>query len=139
MNETVDNELETPTGKGTADENFPVGSFLLSPYRRRHVALFYSLARAMDDISDNGDLLPEDKLARLDRFEKALTGKVLGDPALTKAYEVARSSTQTGVTLRHSVDLIKAFKQDAVKRRYVDWGDLMGYCNLSASPVGRVI
>ena len=37
------------------------------------------------------------------------------------------------------LDLIAAFKQDAVKLRYRDWDDLMGYCILSASPVGRYL
>ena len=106
---------------------------------RPHVAIFYNLARATDDIADNGELTPEDKLSRLDRFEKALTGNVRGDPDLQKSYAVAQSSEDTGVPVRHSVDLIHAFKQDAVKLRYSDWDDLMGYCALSASPVGRFL
>ena len=32
-----------------------------------------------------------------------------------------------------------AFKQDAVKLRYDDWADLMGYCENSANPVGRYL
>ena len=68
--------------QGSGDE-FSVGSFLL-PRLRPHVAIFYNLARATDDIADNGELTPEDKLSRLDRFEKALTGNVMGDPDLQK-------------------------------------------------------
>jgi phytoene/squalene synthetase len=45
----------------------------------------------------------------------------------------------TNVPVRHGLDLIAAFKQDAVKLRYADWDDLMGYCLLSASPVGRYL
>ena len=44
-----------------------------------------------------------------------------------------------GVTTRHLADLIDAFKQDATRRRYADWYDLMGYCNRSAAPVGRFL
>lgn len=139
MNKTPASDIETPTGKGAGDENFPVGSFLLPRKLRPHVAIFYNLARATDDIADNGELTPEDKLSRLDRFEKALTGNVRGDPDLQKSYAVAQSSEDTGVPVRHSVDLIHAFKQDAVKLRYSDWDDLMGYCALSASPVGRFL
>ena len=139
MNGQDDRGLETPTGKGAGDENFPVGSFLLPRALRPHVATFYDLARATDDIADNGDLSAKEKLDRLDRFEKALTGAISGEPALEKSYAVATSSASTGVPVRHSVDLIHAFKQDAVKLRYDDWDDLMGYCNLSASPVGRFL
>ena len=131
--------IETPTGKGAGDENFPVGSFLLPRALRPHVATFYTLARATDDIADNGDLSAEEKLSRLDRFEQALSVENGDDPAVDKSYAVARSSRETGVPVRHSVDLIHAFKQDATKLRYDDWDDLMGYCNLSASPVGRFL
>ena len=135
--------IETPTGKAAGDENFPVGSFLLPKALRPHVATFYALARATDDIADNGALATDDKLARLDRFERALTGNLpgQGDPdlALKTSYAVARSGKATGVTVQHSIDLIHAFKQDAVKLRYDDWDDLIGYCTLSASPVGRYL
>jgi hydroxysqualene synthase len=131
--------IETPTGKGSGDENFPVGSFLLPKALRPHVATYYALARATDDIADNGELSAEDKLARLDRFEKGLTGEIPGDPALEKSYAVLRSAAATGVPVQHAIDLIHAFKQDAVKLRYDSWDDLMGYCNLSASPVGRFL
>jgi phytoene/squalene synthetase len=46
---------------------------------------------------------------------------------------------ETGVPTRHGTDLTIAFKQDAVKGRYTDWGDLMGYCDNSAAPVGRYL
>ena len=35
--------------------------------------------------------------------------------------------------------VLKAFRQDAVKNRYEDWDDLLGYCELSANPVGRYL
>jgi hydroxysqualene synthase len=133
------NNLETPTGKGAGDENFPVGSFLLPKALRPHVAIYYDLARATDDIADNGDLTPEDKFARLDRFEKGLTGEIPDDPALEKSYAVLRSGAETGVPVKHAIDLIHAFKQDAAKTRYESWEELMGYCELSASPVGRFL
>ena len=131
--------LETPTGKGAGDENFPVGSFLLPRRLRPHVATFYAVARATDDIADNPDLAPEDKLHRLEMFAEAIRGERFHDPALEKSYRMRRSLAQTGVTERHICDLIAAFKQDATKLRYRDWDDLMGYCNLSAAPVGRYL
>lgn len=139
MTQTGADSIETPTGKGSGDENFPVGSFLLPKALRPHVATYYALARATDDIADNVELSPEDKLSRLDRFEQALTGGVPDDPALEKSYAVRRSAEATGVPVQHAIDLIHAFKQDAVKQRYDSWDDLMGYCALSASPVGRFL
>ena len=106
---------------------------------RPHIATFYALARATDDIADNGELSAEEKLSRLDRFERALYFENGDDPVVEKSYEVARSSRVTGVPVSHSVQLIHAFKQDVTKLRYDNWDDLMGYCKLSASPVGRFL
>jgi squalene synthase HpnC len=130
---------ETPSGKGASDENFPVGSWLLPARLRPHVAKFYAFARAIDDIADNPALAPEDKIRRLDRFEDAITGREREDPALATAHRLRASLAETGVPARHCVDLVAAFKQDAVKLRYDDWDDLLGYCALSANPVGRYL
>ena len=43
------------------------------------------------------------------------------------------------MTPQHALDLLAAFKRDATKLRYRDWQDLLGYCALSASPVGRYL
>jgi hydroxysqualene synthase len=138
MNVTATSAIETPSGKAAPDENFPVGSWLLPARLRPHVAVFYRFARAIDDIADNPDLAPDDKIARLDAFEAALTGPS-NDARLDTAQHMRQSLTATGVTDRHCRDLIAAFRQDAVKNRYGDWQDLMGYCRLSAAPVGRYL
>jgi squalene synthase HpnC len=129
---------ETPSGKGAGDENFPVGSILLPARLRPHVAVFYAYARAIDDVADNPDLAPEEKIRRLDGFDQALLGRT-DDPAYEKAHRIRESLAATGVPVQHCRDLISAFKQDAVKLRYVDWDDLIGYCDRSAAPVGRYL
>jgi squalene synthase HpnC len=84
-------------------------------------------------------LRADDKLRRLDAMEDALYGRVPGRPGLEKARAIRESCLETGVPLDHCRDLIAAFKQDAIKLRYADWVELMGYCNLSAAPVGRYL
>lgn len=131
--------IETPSGKSAADENFPVGSWLLRARLRPHVAAFYAYARAIDDVADNPRLAPDDRIERLDRFARAVASGEITDPAFRKAHDLRRSLAETRVTHRHSTDLVRAFKQDATKLRYRDWDDLIGYCNLSAAPVGRYL
>ena len=130
--------VETPSGKGAGDENFPVGSFLLPKRLRPKVAIFYAYARAIDDIADNPDLDPDEKVARLDGFDRALLGET-DDPAYAKAHRIRETMAETGQVIRHCRDLLIAFKQDAVKSRYDDWDDLMNYCRHSAAPVGRFL
>ncbi len=60
-------------------------------------------------------------------------------PGYEKAYRLRPSLIETHVPAKHCTDLAAAFKQDAVKLRYKDWDDLMGYCDLSAAPVGRYL
>ncbi len=131
--------LETPSGKGAADENFPVGSFLIARPLRPHVARFYAFARAIDDIADNPCLSADDKLRRLDAFDRVLCGEADAVEGAEKALRLRESLAETGASPRHGRDLIAAFRQDAVKARYASWQELMDYCALSANPVGRYL
>jgi squalene synthase HpnC len=139
MSEVAANSVEAPSGKDAAYENFPVGSWLLPAPLRPHVAVFYAFARAIDDIADSPLLPAEIKIARLDGFARALQGECSGNPAYAKAHAMATCLAATGIGERHCLDLIAAFKQDAFKRRYLDWPDLMDYCFKSAAPVGRFL
>lgn len=127
--------VETATGKGAEDENFPVAAALIAPRLRPHVMAFYNFARAADDIADNPDLAPSDKIARLDLFEAGLDG----EQGVEKAEALRQSLSETGVPDRHARDLLVAFRQDAVKSRYATWAELIGYCEVSANPVGRYL
>ncbi len=127
--------VETWSGKDRGDENFPVGSILVRPALRPHVHAFYRFARVADDIADSPALAPEDKIARLDRMEAVLLGQENeGAPSATL---LRASLKETGVTTRHAQDLLVAFRQDATKRRYASWDELLEYCRYSAMPVGR--
>jgi hydroxysqualene synthase len=127
--------VETPSGKGRGDENFPVGSFLIRRDLRVHVHAFYRFARNADDIADNPNLAAAEKIRRLDRMEEVLDGAPGTDsPAATA---MRASLLETGTSFQHCRDVLRAFRLDATKLRYTDWPDLIEYCRYSASPVGR--
>lgn len=130
---------EMLSGKDEAYENFPVGSWLLPRPLRPHVAVFYAFARAIDDVADSAALTPEEKIARLDGFERAVLGQGAETPAFSKGHAMCRTLHRTGITPRHCLDLINAFKQDAIKNRYATWSELIDYCMRSAAPVGRFL
>jgi squalene synthase HpnC len=127
--------VETPSGKGRGDENFPVGSFLIRRDLRAHVHAFYRFARNADDIADNPGLSAADKIRRLDRMAAVLEGAPGDDSPASSA--MRQSLSATGMTTQHCHDVLRAFRQDAEKLRYRDWDELMEYCRYSASPVGR--
>lgn len=135
MSATVLESVETWSGKDRGDENFPVGSALIAPRLRPHVHAFYAFARNADDIADSPTLAAEDKVFRLDTMEEVLLGRRdVGSPS---AFRLRASLAETGVTARHSLDLLVAFRRDATKRRYASWDELHDYCRYSAMPVGR--
>jgi farnesyl-diphosphate farnesyltransferase len=126
--------VETWSGKDRDAENFPVG-VLIRPALRRHVHAFYAFARNADDIADSPELSPGDKLFRLGVMEAVLLGeRQAGAPSATL---LRRSLAATGVSPIHAQDLLRAFRQDAEKRRYASWDELLQYCRYSAMPVGR--
>ncbi|MGD9535914.1 MAG: squalene/phytoene synthase family protein [Alphaproteobacteria bacterium] len=118
-------------------ENFPVGSFLIARQFRPHVHAFYLFARHADDIADSSTLEAEEKVRRLSAAQAALGVDEQALPDWARPYH--RSLVATGNTPRHGRDLLSAFIQDATKRRYRDWDDLMDYCLRSAASVGRVM
>lgn len=133
---TLESAIETPSGKNKDTENFPVGSFLIRADLRPHVHAFYNFARASDDIADNPLLYPSDKIGRLTHFEKVLLGE---SDDLPVAVAMRQSLAETKISPEHCLDLIRAFKQDAIKFRYKSWDELLDYCRYSASPVGRYV
>ena len=135
----VKSYVETPSGKDASYENFPVGSLLISAKLRSHVKTFYHFARVIDDIADDPDLHPEEKIRRLIGFEDAIEGNNSADTAYLSGHRMRVSLLDTNIAPQHCLDLIKAFKQDAEKDRYNSWGELVRYCQLSAAPVGRYL
>lgn len=124
------------SGKGANDENFPVASLLIRPRHRPAILAFYEFVRVADDIADHASLSADEKIARLDRLESSLTGQNDDEPqgVLLRGVLQARKLTPL-----HAQHLLRAFRQDAVKQRYENWDELIGYCQLSAMPVGRYV
>ncbi|MBB2203224.1 squalene synthase HpnC [Gluconacetobacter tumulisoli] len=132
---------DVSSGKGASDENFPVGSLLISRRLRPHVHAYYDFARVIDDIVDTDRLDADAKIARLDAMEDVVLGRRQAPPRrdAQTAVRVGRSLAATGVPAATATDLIVAFRQDAVKGRYQSWDELVEYCRYSANPVGRFL
>jgi squalene synthase HpnC len=124
------------SGKGHADENFPVASHLIAPAYRAPIMAFYRVARLADDIADHATATAEQKLARLAEIEASLTGKSEVSP---EAVALRVVLAERGLGWEHMLDLLEAFRRDVTKLRYESWDELMDYCRFSAMPVGRFV
>ncbi len=124
------------SGKGHRDENFPVASHLISARHRGPVMAFYAVARMADDIADHPSASADDKLARLAEIEASLTG---AGQTVREAVRLRDVMAERGLSSRHILDLLEAFRRDARQARYASWAELMDYCRYSAAPVGRYV
>ena len=121
-------------------ENFPVASFLLPRRLRPAVLAVYQFARAADDLADEGEAPAAERLAALNRFERALDaimagGSLSGPPFPALAAAIHLHSLPSDL-LR---DLLSAFRQDVTTTRYPAYADLLDYCRRSANPIGRLL
>jgi squalene synthase HpnC len=121
-------------------ENFPVASILLPRRLVPAVEAIYAFARSADDIADEGDALPAERLAQLGAYDAALDaierGETPGDPMFVR---LAVTLRRHALPLQPLRDLLSAFRQDVVTTRYPDYATLLDYCRRSANPVGRLM
>ena len=124
-------------------ENFPVASLLCPPQLRPAVAAIYWFARTADDMADEGDALPAQRLETLAAYRADLQAAA-GEQAISVRWpqvfgplQAVLKQFQLPVVLL--ADLISAFEQDIVKQRYATEVELLDYCRRSANPVGRLL
>lgn len=128
-------------------ENFPVASWLCPAHLRPPIAAIYHFARTADDIADEGDADPAERLASLQVYRNALQqaateGTVFADwPHVFGPLQGA--IRQHALPVQYLHDLLDAFVQDIEKTRdgtgYADDAELLDYCRRSANPVGRLL
>jgi squalene synthase HpnC len=121
-------------------ENFPVASILLPRHLRQPMATIYHFARSADDIADEGDALPEERLAGLGVYRTELDILAAGQPSSHLLFQaLANTVANFDLPLSPFYELISAFEQDIQQTRYGDFQDLLAYCRRSANPVGQLV
>jgi squalene synthase HpnC len=120
-------------------ENFPVVSFLIPAHLRKHVAIIYWFARTADDIADEGNSDAEKRLEKLSEFETNFKNLINGSYRSGFAMALHNTIIERKLNPVHFTNLLKAFKQDVVKKYYENYEELLNYCSNSANPVGRLI
>jgi len=121
-------------------ENFPVASILLPRRLVPAVEAIYAFARSADDLADEGQATPGERLAALDAYERELDGIAAGATSTNPMFaRLGAVVDQYRLSLAPMRDLLSAFKQDVVTQRYHDYASLLDYCRRSADPVGRLM
>jgi len=117
-------------------ENFPVGGLLPGRARPRLFAI-YAFARLVDDIGDEAEGDRGELLDWVDgELGRGCRGEEPGHEAITAVAEQIRTGSLPVEPFRR---LIEANRRDQRVDRYDDFDALLGYCRLSAAPIGELV
>ncbi len=155
------NAVKAPAPPVHHYENFPVASWLCPPRLRAPIRAIYHFARTADDVADEGDASPEQRLGLLQQFKaewhltvenkkraaeppQALSASASHIPQWQAVFDsLAASQAEWQWPLYLLDDLLDAFVQDvswtAQQRTYANHAELLDYCARSANPVGRLL
>ena len=119
-------------------ENFSVTTLLLPRRLLRHFHAVYSFCRWADDLGDEtGGGARALDLLRWWRGE--LLRCYSGAPRHPVMIALAETITRFDIPPEPFLDLIYAFEQDQLVKRYATYEQLLDYCRHSADPVGRLV
>ena len=118
-------------------ENFPVALRILPQRHRSDLHAVYAFARTVDEL---GDSASGDRTALLLDFDAAL-GELWkgGDPTHPVLRRLRPTVHAHDLPAEPFHRLVEANLQDQRITRYPTFEDLVGYCRLSADPVGRIV
>ncbi|SDH15091.1 squalene synthase HpnC [Nonomuraea jiangxiensis] len=115
-----------------------MASRLLPRRHRDHLMAVYGFARSIDDLGD--DAHPDDRLKLLDEAEADLIRLYQGHPPrLGPISALARTVRECSIPADPFHRLIDANRRDQTVTRYETFDELLGYCELSANPVGHLV
>jgi len=121
-------------------ENFPVASFLLPRRLVPAVEAIYAFARSADDLADEGDATPAERLAALQAYARELGRIQMQEPSDDPMFSrLAKVIAKFDLPMKPFHDLLSAFQQDVETTRYATHDDVLDYCARSANPVGLLM
>ena len=120
-------------------ENFPVASLFLPGEKRPYIQAIYAFSRIADDIADELEMHPDERLQKLDDWEQQLLGCFEGRADHPVFIALRETVNRVGIPIEPLQHLLAAFKKDVVQHSYETFEDLLGYCRCSANPVGRLV
>ena len=119
-------------------ENFNVVSWLLPKELHQHFYNVYAYCRWADDLGD--EISSKDRaLELLAWWEQELDACYEGRPSHPVFVALRETVIAKDVPKQPFADLLKAFRQDQVVKRYPGWDAVLDYCVYSANPVGRLV
>lgn len=123
---------------GRSGSHFSSSFLLLPPVRRQAMEAVYAFCRAMDDIVDREDAVPEEARRELEAWRRELDACEQGFPAHPVAVAIAEIRKSYGIPMDLFRKLITGVEMDLGSRRYGTFEELKVYCEHVASVVGLI-
>jgi squalene synthase HpnC len=119
-------------------ENFSVASLLLPRPLLRHFHAVYAYCRWADDLADEAGGGPR-ALALLRWWREELLRCYEGQPRHPVMIALRETIQEFRIPPEPFLDLLFAFEQDQLVKRYRAYEQLLDYCRHSANPVGHLV
>jgi squalene synthase HpnC len=119
-------------------ENFTVASFLLPARLQRHFHTIYAYCRWADDLGDETGGGTR-ALVLLRWWREELLRCYDGSPRHPVMVALRGTIRRFGIPPQPFLDLLFAFEQDQMVKRYSSYEQLLDYCRHSANPVGHLV
>src|SRR5437867_1768883 len=119
-------------------ENFSVASLLLPRRLLRHFHAVYAYCRWADDLADEAGGGAR-ALALLRWWREELLRCYDGKPRHPVMIALEGTVRRFAIPPRPFLDLLYAFEQDQLIKRYQTFEQVLGYCRYSANPVGHLV
>ncbi len=120
-------------------ENFPVASRALPRRSRERLLAIYGFARLVDELGDADECPPAQRLATLGWLEGELERAYAGRASHPLLVSLQPALRECRLPRAPFLALIEANRVDQRVARYETWEQLLGYCQLSANPVGELV
>src|SRR5713101_9284510 len=119
-------------------ENFTVASLLLPRRLLQHFHNVYAYCRWADDLADEAGGGPR-ALSLLRWWKEELMRCYEGEPSHPVMVALQDTIRRYQIPQDPFIDLLFAFEQDQLVKRYRTYEQLLGYCKYSANPVGHLV
>jgi squalene synthase HpnC len=119
-------------------ENFTVATLLLPRTLIRHFHAVYAYCRWADDLADEAGG-GEYALTLLRWWREELLRCYHGEPRHPVMVALRQTIDKFAIPPEPFLNLLSAFEQDQMVKRYETFEQLLGYCRNSANPVGHLV
>lgn len=140
MTPAADPDIRLPTvATERPRENFPVLSLAVARPLRPGFSAVYSFCRVSDDIADDPERSPEQRLEALRLWRDELVACFEDRSRLPLFKRLRVAIDRYGLTPEPFHRLLDAFEEDQRRQRYNTWAQLEAYAACSANPVGELV